>query len=88
MAIDPTGRFVYAANRTPHNVSAYAINPRTGPLTGVPGPPFSIGASPPNSLTVDRTGRLASRLFNFAAFALGRVLCALSRCFVVSEGSR
>jgi 6-phosphogluconolactonase len=32
MATDPTGRFVYVANRNSHNVSAYAINPRTGSL--------------------------------------------------------
>lgn len=59
MAIDPTGRFVYVANRNSHNVSAYAINPRTGALTAVPGQPFSIGANTPNSVTVDRTGRFA-----------------------------
>jgi len=59
MAIDPTGRFVYVANRNSHNVSAYAINPRTGALTAVPGQPFSVGANTPNSVTVDRTGRFA-----------------------------
>ena len=59
MAIDPTGRFVYVANRNSHNVSAYAINPRTGALTAVPGQPFSVGATTPNSVTVDRTGRFA-----------------------------
>jgi len=59
MAIDPSGRFVYVANRNSHNVSAYAINPRTGALTAVPGQPFSIGANTPNSVTVDRTGRFA-----------------------------
>ena len=59
MAIDPTGRFVYVANRNSHNVSAYAINPRTGALTAVSGQPFSVGANTPNSVTVDRTGRFA-----------------------------
>jgi len=59
MAIDPTGRFVYVANRNSHNVSAYAINPRTGALTAVPGQPFSAGGNTPNSVTVDRTGRFA-----------------------------
>jgi len=59
MAIDPTGRFVYVANRNSNNVSAYAINPRTGALTAVPGQPFSVGANTPNAVTVDRTGRFA-----------------------------
>ncbi|WP_418119817.1 lactonase family protein [Variovorax sp. 350MFTsu5.1] len=59
MAIDPTGRFVYVANRNSHDVSAYAINPRTGALTAVPGQPFSVGGNTPNSVTVDRTGRFA-----------------------------
>jgi 6-phosphogluconolactonase (cycloisomerase 2 family) len=59
MAIDPTGRFVYVANRNSHNVSAYAINPRTGALTAVPGQPFFVAANTPDSVTVDRAGRYA-----------------------------
>ncbi|MBJ2157198.1 beta-propeller fold lactonase family protein [Variovorax sp. IB41] len=58
MAIDPSGRFLYAANRNSNNVSAYSIDPRTGALTPVPGQPFAAG-NVPNSVTVDRTGRFA-----------------------------
>ena len=58
MAVDPSGRFLYAANRNSNNVSAYSIDPRTGALTPVPGQPFAAG-SVPNSVTVDRTGRFA-----------------------------
>jgi len=58
MAVDPSGRFLYAANRNSNNVSAYSIDPRTGALTPVPGQPFAAG-NVPNSVTVDRTGRFA-----------------------------
>ena len=58
LAVDPTGRFVYVANRNVNQVSAYAIDPRTGALAPVPGQPFATG-SVPNSVTVDRTGRFA-----------------------------
>jgi DNA-binding beta-propeller fold protein YncE len=46
VAIDPTGKFAYVSNggpisgRYPGNVSAYAINARSGALTQVEGSPF------------------------------------------------
>jgi 6-phosphogluconolactonase (cycloisomerase 2 family) len=58
LTIDPTGRFVYVVNRNSNSVSAYAIDPRTGGLTAVPGQPFATG-NVPDSVTVDRTGRFA-----------------------------
>ena len=38
IAVDPSGRFAYAANWSSTNVSAYAINQATGALTPVGGP--------------------------------------------------
>lgn len=58
LTIDPAGRFVYVVNRNSNSVSAYAIDPRTGALTAVPGQPFATG-NVPDSVTVDRTGRFA-----------------------------
>src|SRR5262249_23201149 len=42
VAVDPTGRFAYVANKMSNNVSAYRIGPN-GVLTPVPGSPFCRG---------------------------------------------
>jgi 6-phosphogluconolactonase len=58
--VDPTGRFVYVSNLGDANVSAFAIDARTGVPTPVPGSPFAIAVgTAPTSVTVDRTGRFA-----------------------------
>lgn len=59
MAVDPGARFLYAANRNSNTVSAFAIHPKTGALSPVPGQPFAVPASVPDTITVDRTGRFA-----------------------------
>jgi 6-phosphogluconolactonase len=75
IAVDPTGKFVYAtnvsdggtfANRTnvtssssSGSVSGYAINPRSGALTQVQGSPFPSGGSEPWEMTVGPTGKFA-----------------------------
>jgi 6-phosphogluconolactonase len=52
VAIDPTGKFAYVANNgtaSGHysgNVSAFAINPRSGALTPIQGSPFAAGSNP------------------------------------------
>jgi 6-phosphogluconolactonase len=51
VAIDPTGKFAYVANNgtasgKPGNVSAFAIDPRSGALTPVSGSPFAAGTNP------------------------------------------
>jgi len=60
VAVDPLGRFAYAANNNknnaPGNVSAYAINASTGALTEVAGSPFTASTEP-YSITVDPSGR-------------------------------
>ena len=50
-------QFVYVANLTSNNVSAYSIGPG-GVLTPVPGSPFPAGPSPA-SVAVDPSGRFA-----------------------------
>ncbi|AVQ85061.1 MULTISPECIES: lactonase family protein [unclassified Variovorax] len=57
LGIDPTGRFVYVANVNAANVSAFAIDARTGVPTPLAGSPFATGGSGPTSISVDRTGR-------------------------------
>ena len=63
VAIDPTGKFAYVANHGsmsygPGNVSAYAINARTGALTQVHGSPFKAGDYP-QDVAIDPTGKFA-----------------------------
>jgi len=58
VAIDPTGKFAYAANEGSSNVSAYAINATTGALTAIPGSPFSA-LWRPSSIAFDPSGRFA-----------------------------
>jgi DNA-binding beta-propeller fold protein YncE len=46
MAVDPLGKFAYAANDSSNNVSAYAINSTSGALQQVKGSPFAVGTGP------------------------------------------
>lgn len=55
ITVDPTGRFVYAADYATDVVFAYAINPGTGALTPVSGSPFATGHLP-NWVTIDPSG--------------------------------
>jgi 6-phosphogluconolactonase len=45
IAVDPTGKFAYAANKFSHNVSGYHID-ENGGLTPISGSPFPAGAGP------------------------------------------
>ena len=63
VAIDPMGKFAYVANHGsmsygPGNVSAYAINARTGALTQVHGSPFKAGDFP-QGVAIDPRGKFA-----------------------------
>jgi hypothetical protein len=56
LLVEPSGRFVYAANYAAGNISAYAIDAASGALTPVAGSPFAAGAHP-NSLSIDPAGQ-------------------------------
>ena len=56
LAVDPTGKFVYAPNVFSYSVSAYAINATSGALTPVVGSPFGTGGNP-EGVAVDPTGK-------------------------------
>ena len=61
MAVDPTGKFAYAANTgtsSAGNVSAYTIDATTGALTAVKRSPFSAGTEP-SGVAIDPTGKFA-----------------------------
>ena len=46
VAVDPTGRFAYAANGRSNNLSGYTINSTTGALTPIAGSPFAAELRP------------------------------------------
>jgi 6-phosphogluconolactonase (cycloisomerase 2 family) len=46
LAIDPAGKFVYVINVSSNDISAYAVNARSGALTQVAGSPFAGGPAP------------------------------------------
>ena len=46
IAIDPSGKFAYVANRYSNNVSAFSIDGSTGALAPIPGSPFPAGVAP------------------------------------------
>jgi 6-phosphogluconolactonase len=58
VTVDPSGKFVYVANRASYNVSAFTINTATGALTEIAGSPFAAGMMP-RSVVVDPSGKFA-----------------------------
>ena len=46
LTLDPTGAFLYVANGTSNNVSAFSVNATTGSLTALSGSPFAAGTGP------------------------------------------
>jgi len=52
LAIDPAGKFLYAANANSNTVSAYTINGATGVLSAVSGSPYSVGPEAWGALSV------------------------------------
>jgi hypothetical protein len=63
MAIDTTGKFLYASYKfvvvnvgSDGGLAAYSIDPTSGALTAVPGSPFGLGGVP-NSVAIDASGR-------------------------------
>jgi 6-phosphogluconolactonase (cycloisomerase 2 family) len=56
--VDPSGRFLYAANFSSANVSAFRINAASGALTASTDQPFPLtGAALPFSLVVSPSGK-------------------------------
>lgn len=46
MAFDPTGSFLYVANKVDNNISGYSVNSMTGMLTPLNNSPFPAGSGP------------------------------------------
>lgn len=56
MTVDPSGRFLYAANYYDSTLSAYAIDAVSGALQQLPGSPYVTG-SQPQAVRIEPTGR-------------------------------
>jgi len=85
MAIDPTGKFLYASYEfvvvnvgSDGGLAAYSIDATSGALTAVPGSPFGVGGVP-NSVAIDAAGRfLIVSIFPRLGGAPGNCLAVLS----------
>jgi 6-phosphogluconolactonase len=81
LAVDPPGRFLFAANSRSNNVSVYSIDASTGALTEVSGSPFASGTAPA-SVVVDASGTflyvLNSGDGNVSAFGIDGITGALT----------
>lgn len=58
VAVDPNGKFLYAAVTQGNDISAYVIDSSSGALTSIPGSPFAAGRSP-MTVRVDPSGKFA-----------------------------
>src|SRR6476660_2444919 len=76
MAMSPTAPFLYVANQTSGNITAFTVDPGTGNLGNVAGSPFAITpASNPQSLAISPKGDFLfvanTAQGTVAAFAIG-----------------
>jgi 6-phosphogluconolactonase len=76
MAMSPTSPFLYVANQTSGNITAFTVDPGTGNLGNVAGSPFAImPASNPQSLAISPKGDFLfvanTAQGTVAAFAIG-----------------
>ncbi|MDD5007767.1 MAG: beta-propeller fold lactonase family protein [Syntrophorhabdaceae bacterium] len=88
VAIDPTGKFAYVANKGSNTVSVYIISQTTGALTA--GAPAATETSP-TSVAVDPTGRFAY-VANYnsntvSVYAINQSTGALTAGTAVATGS-
>jgi 6-phosphogluconolactonase (cycloisomerase 2 family) len=83
LSADPLGQFLYVANKTSNNVSAFAINQTSGALAALTGSPFALApATSPQSIAVDLSGRFVyvanGTTNNVSAFAINQTTGVLS----------
>jgi 6-phosphogluconolactonase len=53
VTLDPTGAYVYVANKGSNTISAFAFNSTSGQLTAISGSPFSSGGQAPIAMVND-----------------------------------
>ena len=55
MLLDPTGSYVYVANKGSNNISGFTLTLASGKLTAISGSPFSSGGQLPIALVNDNS---------------------------------
>jgi|ERR1700722_14767142 6-phosphogluconolactonase len=64
--LDPTGTYVYVANKGSNNISAFTLTPTSGKLTAVAGSPFSSGGVQPIGIVNDNSKQFVAVINNQA----------------------
>ena len=80
VVVDPSGKYVYAANVNSASVSAFAVNETSGTLTPLAGSPVATVSSP-QALAIDPSGRylyVASNSGPLAGYAIDSATGALT----------
>jgi 6-phosphogluconolactonase len=82
VAVDPKGRFVYAADSANNTIAGFSINSSTGALSPLAGSPFPCGGVHPTGLAMDSNGSflyVANQASNaVTAFTIGSSSGALT----------
>ena len=52
VALDPTGSFLFVANKVANTISAFAVDPATGGLSPLSGSPFPAGGAAPTDMVI------------------------------------
>jgi 6-phosphogluconolactonase len=58
--VDPTGSYVYVANKGSNNISAFTLTAASGQLTGIAGSPFASGGLLPIALVNDNSKKFVA----------------------------
>jgi 6-phosphogluconolactonase len=58
--LDPTGSYVYVANKGSNNISAFTLTAASGQLTAIAGSPFASGGQLPTALVNDNTKKFVA----------------------------
>lgn len=58
--LDPTGSYVYVANKGSNNISAFTLTAASGKLTAIAGSPFASGGQLPTALVNDNTKKFVA----------------------------
>jgi 6-phosphogluconolactonase (cycloisomerase 2 family) len=69
--LDPTGSYVYVANKGSNNISAFTLTAASGQLTAISGSPFASGGQNPIALVNDNSKKFVAVINNQANGASG-----------------
>jgi 6-phosphogluconolactonase (cycloisomerase 2 family) len=66
--VDPTGQFLYVADLSDSNITAFSINTANGSLTAI-GSPITTGGTSPTMVLTDRSGTYLYAIYNNGGLA-------------------